>query len=163
MGGLLFLALIYAALLSGIFACKSRLLRDIKSWQWISALSMLVLPYAYAFGTNGNYWQEGAHAAIFWLLGSLVAIGPIARASGGWMFSSPLALGAVAVTAVLLQIGISAPYRQPQPLWENTVVASVGPNKSRLVLSEGYAHYILEAEAAAADAGFKLGTPDEKI
>lgn len=45
--------------------------------QWAIAALFLVIPHIYGFGANGNYWQVGGSAAIFWLLAGLTLLAPL--------------------------------------------------------------------------------------
>ncbi len=49
------------------------------------------------------------------------------------------------------------PYRQPQPVALNDTTIEIGPNRSALRLSSGYADYIREAASSARIAGFNPG------
>ena len=122
----------------------------------ISAL-FLVMPHVYAFGTNGNYWQAGGSAAIFWLLAGLTLMGPLIRDRTSWLLLLPLALAAQTITATLIQTGLEQPYRQPQPLRLNASNLEIGPQRSALTLSEDYSAYITSAITAGKKAGFEPG------
>lgn len=157
--GLLIFGLVYASILAGLVGEGGKMGVSIPLSHWSVAVFFLVMPYIYAFGTNNNYWQTGSAAAIFWLLVGLVFLGPLIRARSSWLLALPLAFAAQAVTATLLQTGFENPYRQPQPLRLNASTLEMGPQKSVLVLSEGYAEYITSAVSGAQGAGFKRATP----
>ena len=147
-----------SALVSLIFA-REKLLFELGAPKWSLALLFVAMPYAYVIGTNGLYWAAMGAAGVFWVLGGLVLLGPVARSRDGWDFALPLTLGCQAITAVLLLSGMEHPYRQPQPLRLNNHVTEVGPRGARLTLSEAYGKYIEEAKASAAGAGWEPGTP----
>lgn len=157
--GLLIFGVVFSAALSGLIFGRIKALMAISSPQWGIACLFLAMPHIYAFGTNGNYWQAGSAAGIFWLLAGLTLLGPMIRERANWSFALPLVLSTQAVTATLLQTGLEHPYRQPEPLRLNKTVGEIGPQRSSLVLSAGYAAYIVDAVAAAQNAGFKSGTP----
>ncbi|MCL2589440.1 MAG: hypothetical protein FWD67_00855 [Betaproteobacteria bacterium] len=136
-----------------------KLLSNIFSVQWGFALLFFAMPHIYAFGTNGNYWKQGASASIFWLLAGLTILSPFVREKAKWSFAIPLVLAAQAVTAALMQTGLERPYRQPQPLRLNDSIVEIGATGSNLVLSAGYAQYFEDAKAAAQKGGFEAGTP----
>lgn len=127
--------------------------------RWHLALLFLFLPYFFAFGANGNYWQLQGGAAYFWLLAAFVLAGPRARAGHGWVFAIPILMAGQAITATLLQTGLEQPYRQPQPLRLNDRTVAVGAAGTRLVLSSGFAGYIETAMKAAHASGYRSGTP----
>jgi len=123
------------------------------------ALLFFSMPHIFAFGTNNNYWQAGSAVSIFWLLGGLVFLSPLIRIRGKWSFSILLVLTAQTISAVLLQIGMEQPYRQPQPLRLNNYNIEIGATESNLILSTGYAKYFEDAKSAAHHAGFRPGSP----
>ncbi|WP_105430937.1 hypothetical protein [Neorhizobium sp. T6_25] len=157
--GLLTFGVVFAAVLTGLIFGRPKPLINISAAQWAVALLFLVMPHLYAFGTNRNYWENGAWAGIFWLLAGTTLLRPVVRKRGSWSFALPLALAAQTVTAVLLQTGLEQPQRQTQPLRLNETTLEIGPHRSALVLSAGSATYIADAVAAAQSSGFKLGTP----
>jgi hypothetical protein len=157
--GLLIFGAVFAAALSGLIFGRIKAFKTITASQWSVACLFLAMPHIYAFGTNGNYWRAGSSAAIFWLLSGLTLLGPLVRERASMLLVLPLALAAQAVTATLLQTGLEQPYRQTQPLRLNASSLEIGPQKSTLVLSEGYAEYIVSAVANAQEAGFEPATP----
>lgn len=156
-GALSIFGVMFAAVLVGlgrmIWAGGTRITAD----QWGIALLFLVMPHIYAFGTNGNYWESGGQAGIFWLLAGVTLLGPIAVEKATWSFALPLSLAVQVVTAIVLQGVMQKPYRQPQPVALNDTTIEIGPRRSALRLSAGYADYIREAESSARNAGFKPG------
>jgi len=157
--GLLIFAVVYAAVISALALGRLRALKSVTSQQWMIAALFFAMPHVYAFGTNGNYWQAGSSAAIFWLLAGLTLLGPMIRERSSWMFLLPLALAAQTVTTTLIQTGVEQPYRQPQPLRLNASTLEIGPQRSKIVLSEGYAKYFASVESVAREAGFQSNTP----
>ncbi len=123
------------------------------------AAFMLLLPYCFAFGTNGNYWWAAAFAGFFWLLPALILITSI---RGDFSVSSSLtmlALSTQVIAVLLLQTGMNAPYRQTQPLQLNERATTFGRSNSTLVLSAPFADYLKAATNAAGAADLKPGTP----
>ena len=157
--GLLIFAVVYAAIISALALGRLRVLKSVTSQQWMIAALFFAMPHVYAFGTNGNYWQAGSSAAIFWLLAGFTLLGPLIREHGSWTFALPAALAVQAVTATLLQTGLEQPYRQTQPLRLNASTLEIGPQRSEIVVSEGYAKYFASVESVAREAGFKPTTP----
>ncbi|CDZ37277.1 Putative membrane protein [Neorhizobium galegae bv. officinalis] len=157
--GLLIFGVVFAAALTGLIFGGPAPLKSISSVQWAVSIIFLVMPHIYAFGTNRNYWENGAWVGIFWLLAGTTLLRPVVRKRGNWSFALPLALAAQTVTAILLQTGLERPQRQTQPLRLNETPLEIGPHRSVLVLSAGYAAYLTDAAAAAQSSGFEIGTP----
>ena len=154
----IFGVMLIAAVASFLFGGR-RTLKEISSAQWSMAALFISMPYVYALGTNRNYWVNGSWAGIFILLAFVTLLGPIARARRNWAFVLPLASCTQAVAAVLLQTGLEQPPRQPQPLRLNDTIIEVGPRRSPLVLSSGFASYITDSVRIAQESGFPPGTP----
>jgi len=134
-------------------------LSSVTAEQWGIALLFFTMPYIYAFGTNGNYWQTGGAAGVFWLLGGLILLSPLVRVRKELYFTLPLVFAVQSVTATMLQRGFEHPYRQPQALRLNDTPIVVGPSGSSLMLSAGYAQYLADAKTTALNANFISGTP----
>ena len=115
---------------------------------------LLVTPYIYAFGTNGNYWQAAADAGLFWLLAVIALLAGFTSPTKAFLQAVSYTLFAQLLTAGILQYSMQYPYRQPEPLRGNTHGVTLGKRGVSLTLSEGYARYIIEAQQVTADAGF---------
>ncbi len=152
-------AVILAALLVCLLIGRLKALANITLAQWVMAVLLMVTPHMYAFGTNGNYWNTGGYAAIFWLLAGLTLLGPLFRQQVSLLPLVPAVLATQAMVATLVQTGLEQPYRQPQPLKLNTSTQALGANGAKLQLSEGYAQYFSSAMAVARTAGLQPGTP----
>lgn len=63
------------------------------------------------------------------------------------------------IVVLILQTGIERPYRQDQSLTLNSSLSKIGPHKTDLVLSGGYAKYIADATHVAQVGNFKSKTP----
>jgi hypothetical protein len=157
--GLFIFSVIYALAITAIVVGRLQTFKSITAQQWSIAALFLLMPHIYAFGTNGNYWEAGSSAALFWLLSGLTLLGPMIRNRGTWILALPVAFATQAITATLLQTGLEQPYRQPQPLRLNSSVLEIGPHKSPLILSQKYAEYISIAVSSAHAAGFVPNTP----
>ncbi len=155
--GLLIFAVVYAAVITTLALSRLRALKSVTSQQWMIAGLFLAMPHVYAFGTNGNYWQAGGSAAIFWLLAGLTLMGPLIRDRASWLLLLPLALATQTVAATLIQTGLEQPYRQPQPLRLNASNQEIGPQRSALTLSEDFSAYIASAITAGKKSGFEPG------
>lgn len=138
------------------------------TWRWRilqpEKLAMVVvcalLPFAYTFGTNNNYWVGSAGAAYFWLLAGAGLWGLIKPREASSDSMLPMAVVGLVATAFLLQHAMSAPYRQLEPLRENDHLTVLGQGEgSSLLLSEADHRYIEQFRQAGARAGFHAGTP----
>ena len=147
------------AVLLGISAIRLKGIRKIPISRWVLMVGLLTLPYAYAFGTNMNYWRVGGSAALFWVLAGLVLLSSIRRTPAVLTVLLGFGIATQVLTAGLLAAGAQTPYRQPQPLNQNDTTATIGRVGSTLVLSKGYADYVSAAISSADKAGFKTGNP----
>ena len=153
--GLIVFAIPTAAVLLCLVVRQVKLSLD----QCALSLLFIVFPHVFAFGTNGNYWQVGSYAGVFWVVSGLVLIAPNISNSGLRIALFPLALAAQVVTVMLVQAGVENPYRQTQSLRLSAEAIDVGSPGSSLFLSGGYADYIANSKASADSAGFEPGTP----
>ncbi|HRL26760.1 MAG TPA: hypothetical protein PLG97_04510 [Alcaligenes sp.] len=156
---LLIFGIIYAIILASLLFSQLRLLLQTPLTQWAAIALWAVMPYIYAFGSNGNYWQVGSSAIFFWLIAAFTLLAPLARKLASWAFAVPLVLVTQALIAALLQTGLERPYRQPGPLHLNETALEIGPQRSTLILSSSYADYLSAAIKIAYDAGFQPQTP----
>jgi len=157
--GLLLLSIPFAAILVGFALCRFDGLAQISRLRWALALSFLLFPIAYAFGTRSNYWAWGSNAAIFWVLAGLVLLSPVASRLKFPPLLLTFCLAVQLVTVALVQIGIEAPYRQPQPLHENNYEIEIGRPGSKLMIAKDFGLYFSEAVDMAKRAQFVEGTP----
>jgi hypothetical protein len=157
--GLVFFGIVFAAVFSGLQFVKRFELAPTSQSQLATAGLLLLMPHAYAFGTNGNYWEIGSSAAIFWLLAGFTFMQPLAHHRKAWSISMPIVLAAQALTIVILQTASLHPYRQDQALHRNTTYVEFGTQKSSLVLSAPFATYISSAKRIALDSGLQPNTP----
>ena len=75
-----------------------------------------VLPFAYAFGTNNNYWSTAADAGLFWFLSGFAFCAAFAAADAAWHKLLPAAALVLVVSTGVLYSSMENPYRQTQPL-----------------------------------------------
>lgn len=122
-------------------------------------LALPVLSYAFAFGTNGNYWFTGSFAAYFWLMPALVLTTSGNAQHDPLLSLAPLIFAGQMITVLMLQSGMEQPYRQAQALSLNERVVEFGERGSTLVLSDSYADYVVSARDSARAAGMVPGTP----
>lgn len=157
--GLLLWSVPFAAILAGIAIYRFEGLFTISIPQWALALVFVAFPHVYAFGSGANYWIAGTSAGIFWILAGLVLLRPVASNRALQALLLPLGLAVQLITVALVQTGLEAPYRQPQPLRANDYKLEIGKPGSTLMLSKGFGQYFAEAIYAAEQAGFRKGSP----
>lgn len=153
------LAIPAAAVMVAVVLFGRKLLSCRGSCSWLLALVLAVMPHAYAFGTNGNYWFSGSSAGFFWVAAGLVLVAPVVKNGRSWAALVPLSIATELITVLLLQTGIEHPYRQDQPLLSNANPVQVGAPGSDVVVSSAYAEYINDAVLAAKTQGFRENMP----
>jgi hypothetical protein len=119
----------------------------------------MAVPHAFAFGTGNNYWQAGAGASIFWVYAGTSILATAARPGASWRVFMPVAAGVQLIAAMLMQVAMAHPYRQPLPLTMEAQPTVLGSASSTLLLSHGYAQYISRLRGWTHDADFAPGTP----
>ncbi len=123
------------------------------------AAVLFLMPGAYVVGTNNNYWAASGSAALLWVLGGVVLVGVARELKGVVTMLAVLGIATQVLTAVLLVNAANNPYRQVEPIRENTVATRVGPHGASLKLTAGFAAYVDDARTVSAEAGFVRGTP----
>ncbi|MGH8384636.1 MAG: hypothetical protein ACRD6X_00405 [Pyrinomonadaceae bacterium] len=157
--GLLILAVPASTFILALGFGRRRIFTDISLSRLSASLVLALFPYIYAFGTNNNYWQIGGAAGFFWVLSALIILVPLIPRTSAMYVLFPLLLITHLIVVVLVQAAMELPYRQTQPLRMNSQEIIVGRSGSSLILSEGYASYILKAQSASKLAGFQPATP----
>ena len=157
--GLLLCAVSFSAILACFFIQPFNGILIIARSQWALAVTLMVFPYAYAFGTNGNYWSVAANAGIFWVLSGLVFLSPFVPTKKLLAILLPLGLAVQLISVSLVNTGLETPYRQPQRLRNNDYKLEIGQPGSTLILSKDFAQYFAEAINVAKKGEFRRGTP----
>ena len=157
--GLLIWSVPFATILVVLSKYKHRTFAKISRAHWSLFITLVVLPYAFVFGTSNDYWWMSAYAGIFWVLAGIVFLSPIA--TNAKLTSLLLCLGLMTqmVTAVLVETGIEAPYGGVGSLRENDYKITIGEPGSTLILSKGFGHFFADVTELAKKSGFKKGTP----
>lgn len=102
---------------------------------------LLFLPFVYAFGSNGNYWEIGSHVSLFWLLALLY---PFYRGvSQKNIFTCMFILVFLIQIFIfhILKYSLINPYRQPPNIFENSQVV-IYNNRNTLMLNSLFTDYI---------------------
>lgn len=122
------------------------------------ALILLVLPHLFALGSNLNYWNLGATAALFWMLAGVAFLSPLAQQRRRVATLLPLTVLAQFLTASLVNASMNKPYRQVRDLRAYAAIMPM-PDGGKLVLSQSFHDYLATARAKARAAGLEVGTP----
>lgn len=134
-------------------------LRGLSRRHWALAIVLAILPHAFAFGTNNNYWWFGGLVGLFWVLAALVLLSPAARHRGVVGLLLPLAMGAQLIVVTQVHSGMQGPYYQPQPLQKDDYRVDFGARGGVLWLAPTHGKYATDAIGTARNAGFVAGTP----
>lgn len=143
----------------GVLFYGKRLFSTLNRQEWALVVLLLMLPYAYAFGTNNNYWSVSVHAAVFWVLAGLALLSPYARHLKKPIIVLHLAVVAQLITVLLVGNSMAQPYRGFQPLIKNETELTFGSRDSSLLLAKNQAYYLEQAKALSATAGFAKNSP----
>ena len=119
---------------------------------------MMALPYAYAVGTNRNYWSVGAYAGYFWALGGLLLCLPLWLDKQRQAPVIPYVLCVSLIASLTLNTAYQRPYRQAVPLLQQQRHVVLDDRRAASVMvSPEFAQYIQQARQQARDAGFSSG------
>lgn len=154
--GLQILALPIACLIAAIITSS---IRNLERSEVALAISLVLLPHAYAFGTDRPYWLNAQGAALFWVLSGIVIVALTKTKGGGWRVLLPVCGACQLFTALFLYGSMEHPQRQTQPLWLNANTVHVGHDGKQLILSRDFADYIEGLRRMAREGEFKGGTP----
>ena len=157
--GFLLWAIPLSAALIGLSSRKFNGVFAISRTQWARIFVFLALPAAYSLGTNNNYWDKAIGAGILWLLAGLVIAVPAMNHERFKYMVLSLALASQMMTVVLVDYALEHPYRQPQPLRENSYPVDVGRTGSTLILAGSFGQYVSEAMDLGKRGSFSHGTP----
>jgi hypothetical protein len=141
----------------GIMLSKSRVFFELNRSHWGLIFILLLLPHAYAFGTNTNYWETGGSAGMFWVLGGLVFLTTIKATDQFKYCLLTISMFAQLITMANIQSSFEFPYRQPQALEQNKETFNFG--YSELILPKTFSGYLSSFINAANEQGFVSGTP----
>ncbi|MET0674674.1 MAG: hypothetical protein ABW175_02640, partial [Bradyrhizobium sp.] len=133
--------------------------RRISRSSWALILLLLMLPYAYAFGTNNNLWIAASRAALFWVLAGFVVCVENAAADHAWRRLLPISALTLLLTALIVAAAMEVPYRQSRPLRLQHESVEINRQGSRLLLSEEAASYVRGLGNLAKQNGFGAGDP----
>ena len=157
--GLLLIFVLYGGIIYSIISLINQNPIQLSRKNLALACFLLLLPYSHAFGTNGNYWWAASFASFFWLFPGLILVVSNRGTLNTSNMIALLALAVQAVSVLLLQTGMDAPYRQTQALKLNDRAVEVGRPGSTLLLSSSFAEYLSDVTNNANAAKFQQNTP----
>jgi hypothetical protein len=122
----------------------------------ILAIALCLLPHAWIFGSNNDYWHGASLLYVLWFAGGVVLLGThLDRRSTAPVVA---ALPMVLITAAVIAAALAAPYRQVVPVFAQETPARVGPSGT-LLLAPDFARAIEHFRREAREAGLTPGTP----
>jgi hypothetical protein len=122
---------------------------------WTLAIALCLLPHAWIFGSNNDYWHGASLLYVLWFAGGVVLLGThLDRHSTAPVVA---ALPMVLLTAAVIAAVLAAPYRQVVPLFDQQTLTRVGPSGT-LLLAPDFARVIEHFRHEARKAGFTPGT-----
>lgn len=126
---------------------------------WPFALTFLMIPYAYAFGTANNYWVLSSQAGIFWLLAGFICLRPFRSDRQIASIFLVFCISVQLVVVSIVQAAVERPYRQPVSLRNQNFLIELRNVNSQLFVSEELGQYLTSVGDLATQEGFKTGTP----
>ncbi len=133
--------------------------REMDRRRMAAACFLFWLPYAFAFGTNINYWDKGATLAFFWIISFAVAITALPprrqQVNAVVLIATCLPLFCI----LDLQNAYTNPYRQ-QSFTEGAMKpVKIGLGEAEVLMAQETADLIQVLRSSVIDAGFSEGTP----
>jgi hypothetical protein len=123
----------------------------------VLAVTLCLLPHAWIFGSNNDYWHGGSLLYVLWFAAGVVLV----RAQRGSHSPTPAIATAVpmlVLTSAVIASVVANPYRQVVPMFDQHIATRVGPSAT-LELAPDFARAIDGFRDAAYSAGFTRGTP----
>ena len=126
--------------------------------QWSLFLILITLPYAFAFGTGGNYWTYAGFVSLFWVLAGIGFVEPV-NFNGRTFPLISIAICVELLTVFILLAPMQEPYYQPHALRDSKYRLEFGRRGSTLTIPDSYGRYISNVIDEAKNGGFEPGTP----
>lgn len=123
-------------------------------------LFFFCLPWIFVVGTNGNYFQAESKASIFWVIAIVVLLLdtiPLEKFKNAIFAGLGIVFTLVVAVSVIQTIG--NPYRQAPGYFNQFSLAEIGPEKTKVFVSEDFGEFIKSATKQASLAGLKPDTP----
>ena len=129
-----------------------------KNPPWALFIVSMAFPYAFAFGTGGNYWTYAGFVSLFWILASLNFI-QSANPDGRLFPLISIAVCAEVLAGLILLVPMQEPYYQPHSLRNSNFKIDIGKPGSTLIIPATYGNYISRVMEQAKRGGFEPGMP----
>lgn len=159
----LYKALLLSALCAGLALVAllwGAVTQKVPAWRhFVLVVVLVVMPYAFAFGTTNNYWLLMATGGIFCVYAGVLLVSAMLPQEEAARVLLLEGLAIQCVVFMLLSGGLSTPYRQPNPLHQNDASVEIAGMQAKLVLARSSADYLASAERIAKAHGFVAGTP----
>ena len=148
----LFLSLLSVAVIAAYF-------REMDRRRLVAACFLFWLPYAFAFGTNINYWDKGATIAFFWVISLAVAISALPPRKSQLTYVMLIASFLPLFCVLDLEYAYTNPYRQESFAESTMKPVTIGRGKTEIMMAEETADLIELLRQEVKTAGFEEGMP----
>ncbi|MGI9443045.1 MAG: hypothetical protein ACR2N1_11305 [Rubripirellula sp.] len=148
----LFLSLLSVAVFAAYF-------REMDRRRLAAACFLFWLPYAFAFGTNINYWDKGATIAFFWVISLAVAISALPPRKSQLSYVLLIASFLPLFCVLDLENAYTNPYRQESFADTAMKPVTIGRGKTEIMMAEETADLIALLRQEVKAAGFEEGMP----
>ncbi len=148
----LFLSLLSVAVFAAYF-------REMDRRRLAAACFLFWLPYAFAFGTNINYWDKGATIAFFWVISLAVAISALPPRKSQLTYVMLIASFLPLFCVLDLEYAYTNPYRQESFAESTMKPVTLGRGKTEIMMAEETADLVELLRQEVKAAGFEEGMP----
>ena len=148
----LFLSLLSVAVFAAYF-------REMDRRRLAVACFLFWLPYAFAFGTNINYWDKGATIAFFWVISLAVAISALPPRKSHLNYVMLIASFLPLFCVLDLEYAYTNPYRQESFAESTMKPVTIGRGKTEIMMAEETADLVELLRQEVKAAGFEEGMP----
>lgn len=125
---------------------------------WALFCVFIAIPYIAAFGTTNNYWVQSQMASFFWVAAGVVLLIPIMRHFNKFIILLPTLIVTQFLSLFLILYSIHFPYRQTNPIYQNTQPTTIGAKHSQLNLNKDIADFFNTMQQVMVKIGLKPET-----
>lgn len=126
-----------------------------KAWKIIlTLLLLLILPFCIAFGSNVNYWYQGAPASIFWIFGIII----IRHKHKCLIRTSTIAPIIQFFIVIFTLHSMQAPFMQDTPLYTMQKKITLTSTGTTVIVSDNIYHYLSNFQILTQKNAFTPGT-----
>ena len=148
----LFLSLLSLAVFAAYF-------REMDRHRLAAACFLFWLPYAFAFGTNINYWDKGATIAFFWVISFAVAISALPPRKHQVNYVILIASFLPLFCVLDLENAYTHPYRQESFSEAVMQPVTIGRGQTEILIAKETADLVELLRQEVNAAGFEEGMP----